>query len=177
MERHECSICGKSQILSVFPGGGGEWWGCVDVNCEGNSDRKYSRLLNFKEERKMVRRMTLEDRQRTIKAIFEKLCLPVLERKGKSSMGGTNEASAFFRQIACPEQGHTHYRVLWDLWQKQLFRMRDWIMTGNEPAEGLDEMIRDIVNYGLILGAMMHEDGLMPIPDYDWTTVSVKVKE
>lgn len=105
-----------------------------------------------------------EDKRDAIMRVFlEQKCFPVLTRKGASSSGGSQDPNAGFDVAACPEHDHDRYRVWWTYWFKQIWRLRAWVFNRKDPAETLEEMLTDIINYALIAVSMMVQDELIDL--------------
>jgi hypothetical protein len=100
--------------------------------------------------------MNIEERMALTRAFFKMVCDPILERKGRAS----NSNQGFY-DAAWPQFDHDHHRVWWDGFFKQVNRLGMWIFSREDPAEPLEEMYADIINYALIGVSMAVADGLI----------------
>jgi len=109
--------------------------------------------------------MEQEQRTRIMREFLSRECFPTMEAKGQQSGGGTTNVNQGFYDMACPEAKIDDIHVWWFMFAKQVYRLKHWVFFRGYPAEPLAEMIKDVVNYALILYTLLVEDGVVQHQD------------
>jgi hypothetical protein len=106
--------------------------------------------------------MTIEERQKIAKQIFDK-CIEILMKKGEA-YAGNEDCLANFKRNA-ERLGLTKYQV-WSVYaNKHIDSVNNAIKYSPEKpiekSESMEGRIIDVINYYIILWAMLKEDGLI----------------
>jgi hypothetical protein len=109
-----------------------------------------------------------QKRLHEIEEFIDKHCLPLLDTKGHDYTAGNAEkgeepdALANFKEIANALQGRgvDKYDVWYVYFAKHLDALKTWLNDRRVRSEPLQGRIADLVNYLLILVALLEEDGL-----------------
>ena len=105
--------------------------------------------------------MEQEQRSKIMREFLDRECFPTMEQKGRQSGGGTTNVNQGFYDMACPEAKIDDIHVWWFMFAKQVYRMKHWVFHRGKTAETLVEMIKDVVNYSLILYTLLVDDGVI----------------
>ena len=103
--------------------------------------------------------MKLNDRQMLAESIFNN-CLNVLECKGKAYSGTEDILSNF--KVTATRLGITKYQVWATYFDKHILSITNAIKVSPaspvELTEGMEGRITDVINYAVILQALLTED-------------------
>jgi hypothetical protein len=105
--------------------------------------------------------MEQEQRSRIMREFLDRECFPTMEQKGRQSGGGTTNVNQGFYDMASPEAKIDDIHVWWFMFAKQVYRLKHWVFHRGKTPETLVEMIKDVVNYALILYSLLVEDGVV----------------
>jgi hypothetical protein len=108
--------------------------------------------------------MLFKDRDLYVQDLV-KSCLHILNSKGVDYARGSEDVNANFKELGASVDiiwtgREGKYITWWVYFMKHWFALRSWFRSGALASEPIEERIKDLINYLLILYCLIKEDKL-----------------